>query len=272
MLNGLLQAVLSGLMGGLVVAGLTFAADKAGERIGGLIGGLPSVVLVSYFFIGLTVGEEAVFASTTSFPLAYVVTGIAAWIYVATEGPMLRRLGMMMGFWLMGQAALVMSGVEDFGVSSLAYILFLLAFTGFLMQRLAGYDLSGIDVAKAKRSIGFLGRAMIGGLVVGGAVLLSKLAGPVFGAVMAAFPGVFLSSIIISEANKGPNYTRRLMLSLIFSGTVNCMAFVIVLRFSVVELGIVAATLIALASTLGTVLATRMAFELIATHGKKPKA
>ena len=272
MISILAQALISGITGGLVVGGLTLLAERAGERIGGLLGGLPSVVLVSYFFIGLTVGEEAVHASTATFPLAQVVTALSAWIYVVTEGPMARRLAMMMGFWAAAQGVVVASGIADFAVASFVYVVFLLAFTGFLLQRLHVYDLRGIDLARAKRSIGFLGRALIGGSVVALAVLLSKLAGPAFGAVMAAFPGVFLSSIIISEAGKGPNYTRRLMLSLIFSGLINCMAFIIVLRFTVIELGAVTATFVALSSTLGTVLATRMAFEMIAAHGRKPRA
>jgi len=48
----------------------TIAAERFGSKIGGLIGGLPSTVIVTLFFIGLTQTPQVAASATTIIPLS----------------------------------------------------------------------------------------------------------------------------------------------------------------------------------------------------------
>lgn len=269
MTSALLQALISALVGGVWIGLFTLLAERAGERIGGLLGGLPSIVLVSYFFIGLMQGDAALFGATTSFPVAYTITAVATWLYIVAAGEMRERLLFMMVVWFLGQGVLVAIGFDNFEVALLIFVIFLLAFVGFLTKRLPSYALPPMVEAVKTKRIGFLPRAALGAAVVGTAVFLSAVAGPIYGAIMAAFPGTIISSILIAERSRGPEFTRALLLALIFSGSINCMAFMLLVRLTVMELGTITAVLIAMLTTLATVFATRMAYDIIASQAEK---
>ena len=52
------KLLLSFLVGGCWVTLTTIIAEKFGSKIGGLLGGLPSTIVVSLLFIGLTQNAE----------------------------------------------------------------------------------------------------------------------------------------------------------------------------------------------------------------------
>src|SRR3990170_3753635 len=78
----LLKLVLSFVVGGSWIAAVTVLAERHGTKVGGLIGGIPSTVIVTYFFIGWTQGPDQVLQATTIFPLAFSVNYVFFIVYV----------------------------------------------------------------------------------------------------------------------------------------------------------------------------------------------
>lgn len=254
----LVKLALSVLVGGLWVAATTSIGERLGGKAGGLIGGLPSTVLVSYAFIGWTQGSEPAFAATTVFPVTYTIGALCTFVYVVAPARRLTvRIVSYALLWLLLQALVVVSGFYDYATALLLWLLFVV----FLINFTARYGTSIAATAGTgpPASVGMLTRAVLSGAIIGVAVLLSRFGGPTLASIFAAFPGVYVSTLLIADRSAGVGFARALLTPMMLSGSINCVVYVVVFRSLVLNVG----TAIATAAAIGSVVLSGYASHLL---------
>jgi len=240
----IVKLALSLIVGGVWITLTTIAAETLGSKLGGLIGGLPSTIVVALFFIGWTQGLEQARAATTALPAALAVNAIFLVTYAA-----LARQGLAIGIgwalaaWLTLQGALVLLGQIGFGWALIIWAVTLTSSYLLMTRTLDLHPHGGVKVRRSRVEIA--GRGLFSGGIVAAAVILSRLGGPVLGAVMAVFPAVYLSTLVITARSVSVEFSRALTPSLMVSAIVNCAVYGTVFRFGVMNLGLVGASALA---------------------------
>lgn len=242
-----LKLFLSGLVGGVWVAGAMAAAERFGGAVGGFIGGLPSLVLVTYLFIGWTLGPEQARAATTSFPLTYAISALCVFLYVLRPWSSVRRgVFTFVATWCVLQGLVVLFGFDSYPAALALWGVFLGTVLHYLRKR-GDQSVAGTSAAPRRRA-SLVTRVAISCTIIMAAVALSNAGGPIFGSVFAAFPGVFLSTLLLAHRDGGAEFARALLAPMIVSGCINCIVYVSVLRWCLSVFGILASTLIAVAA------------------------
>lgn len=219
-----LQVALSFVVGGLYIAVCIWAAERFGSLWGGIIIGLPSTSLVSFAFIGLTQGTQAVVQAIPIVPLAFGMNAFYVLLFVKLEA----RLG-----W---KAALVLS--------LLAWAAILLPVTSLHPDNLAFTTAAGIacmglgvilgrGIANRKidnthtSTAEFALRAAFAGLVIASAVILAKTQGPTWGGMMAGFPAAFSASLILISRKHGNGFASAVAKNMPW-GNLACIPYLLV--------------------------------------------
>ena len=96
-----------------------------------------------------------------------------------------------------------------------------------------------------------LGRALFSGVIISFGVIMSKLAGPVWGGVMSTFPALTIASFLITIRTGGLEFTRHLARNILISTTINIVLYAMVVRFTYLSYGVFWGTLLAYTATLG---------------------
>jgi hypothetical protein len=244
-----LKLILSFFVGGIWITLVTLAAERFGSKIGGFIGGLPSTVVVSFFFIAWTQGSSKAFHASTVFPAAMAMNAIFVIVYVLLVRKRL-LLGISGGIvvWLMGQSLLVISNVHRFIVSILLWALILITSYYILEKKLKIYPSEKIKVAI--KPIQLVGRAVFSGGMIAVAVIMSKVGGAIWGGIFSSFPAVFISTLIITALSVSPDFSRSLASPLMISGLINCVVFSVVFRFLILQMNILSATFLSYAASI----------------------
>ncbi len=265
----LLKLGFSVIVGSAWVTAVTIAAERLGSKIGGLIGGLPSVVLVSYLFIGWAQGAKEAYEATTVFPLTYIIGALCTFIYVVYPlKHFKKRIYAYLSLWLVMQATVLFAGFYDYFLALGLWAIFLCVLIRFIY--LNGYKIITGGVATQTCNISLAARASISGIVIGSAVLLSKLGGPVVGSIFASFPGIYLSTLIVADRQGGVNFSRALLTPMMLSGSINCIIYVAVFRLLILESGIIISTAAAATAVLVSGYASHALIEkLFSAHPKK---
>jgi len=87
-------------------------------------------------------------------------------------------------------------------------------------------------------------RGVGAGALVMTSVLLSEIAGPVFGGIAAAFPAVFTSTIVILNRSRGTEFSRAVTKPLVFSGILTVIPICVAVRYLYPTVGVLLGTLI----------------------------
>lgn len=237
---------LSFLVGGAFVALATVLADRFGSRVGGVVGGLPSTVVVALLFIGWIRGPETAAAAATLVPLAISFTGPFFVVYaLAAKAGLALALSLALGSWFALSAVTFVSGLHDFGLSLLGWILISLASFWILEKVLKVRSKARPAAAFSLRQA--LGRGLFGGTVILCAVLMSEVGGPFLGGIFSCFPAVFLSTLTVVHRARGPAFSVAVAKSLMVSGMINVALYGIAVRSLYPAAGVWYGTLLALA-------------------------
>lgn len=265
--NLLLKILLAFIVGGSWVALSSTIADKFGSKMGGLVSGFPAPAAIAFFFIGYTQSVDEVVAATTIFPIAYSFAGILLLVYVflAQRGLVAALLCAILA-WVCASLLLIILHPKSHVASLLVYLVLLLV-NYLLIWRVVK------SVESQKQSIKYTFpqttlRAVLGGLVITTAVLGSYLARPQYGSIFAAFPAVFVSTLIIVHRTHGPNFSTAMVLPMFLSGMLTVVGYVTAIRYLYPAYGLPLGTLFAIiiASAL-TYITYRYVFKVLA--GKK---
>lgn len=241
----IIEVILSVVIGGIWVTFSTVIVDKLGTKIGGLIAGLPSTVVVALFFIGLSQGVENAVQSTSVVPFSFAANGPFILVYAK-----LSKKGL---WWSMGAALLVWFGISyliilfnfnNFLLGLIICIFVLLTSTFVFEKKFDAPSIAGIKPKLEKLSLVI--RALFAGLIIGSAVVASKFLDPLFGGILASFPAVFVSTLIILHNSRGAKVSIGLAKSLLISGFINVISYIVTIRFLYVLVGLYWGTLLGL--------------------------
>jgi hypothetical protein len=252
-----LKLALSFLIGGLWITVASVTAERLGTKIGGVIGGLPSTAVVAFGFIGWTQGAAQVFEATTTFPLAFAGNAfyLVAFAALARSG-LWPAISGALAAWLGTQAILLTLSVNSVWLS-IAVWLAALALAYLLLEHVLG--VRSAERVRLHYTAGqMLGRAIFAGGMVALAVVMSRVGGPVWGSIFAAFPALYTSTLILIARSVGIHFARALTTALMVSSLVNVTVFVLALRWSVLALplliALAVAYLVSMVSAYGTYL------------------
>jgi hypothetical protein len=121
----------------------------------------------------------------------------------------------------------------------------------------------GVPIKPSRKE--FLRRAILGGGVVGAAVTISQLGGPLLGGVAAAFPGIFSTTIYSTyeaEADKteGIRVSRALTKPLMMSAMIIAYPYSLIVTWAYDSIGLVEGTIIAFT---GGIFCALLAYQII---------
>lgn len=242
----ILKLALSFAIGGLWITFASVAAERLGTKVGGVIGGLPSTALVAYGFIAWTQGPQQAFDATTAFPLAFAGNALylVAFAALAQRG-LAAAVGGGVAVWLATQGLLLILPPPSIWLS-VAVWLVVLVIAYWLLQHVLGVR------AEERVRIGYTpwqmaSRALFAGGMVALAVVMSKVGGPLWGSIFAAFPALYTSTLILISRSVGIHFARALTTPLMISSIVNVTLFVLALRAVILTTPLLAALAIAYA-------------------------
>jgi len=249
-----LKLVLSFLIGGLWITVASVAAERLGSKIGGVLGGLPSTAVVAYGFIGWTQGAQQAYDATTAFPLAFAVNAFYMVAYAALSPRGLwAGIGAALLTWLAGEALVLWLEIQNVWVSIAVWIAALVV-AYLALERWLGvrsHERVGVRYTAGQ----MLGRAGFAGGIVALAVLGSQVGGPTWGSILASFPALYTSTLILVSRSAGVAFSRSLTTPLMVSSLVNVTVFVLAFRFLVLPL------------PLGGALAAAYAVSMVSAYG-----
>lgn len=245
-----IRVLLSVLVGGVWIASTTLVAERLGARVGGILGGVPSTVAISLLFVGWTGTPETAVAATTAVPFFVGVYGplVLAYVWLGRHRPAAQAVTAAVVVWLVLTLAIIEVGHEDF-VVGLIVELVLLAGTQLVLAtrlRVVAPRASSAMVSPATLAI----RAGVGGLVVGSAVVLARIGGPVVGGAASAFPAVLLATTVITRRSQGRDFSNEVARTIMVSAGINIAIYVTVVRFTYPAWGIAVGTCLAFAASL----------------------
>ena len=248
------KLILAFVVGSTMVTWATVAAERLGSRIGGLIGGIPSAVAISLFFIGYMQTPQLASEATSTIPLTMGLNGLFLVIYVglARWGALIAMAGALF-FWVALAFLVILLNFSNFLFSLLFFILSLVGSYLILEKR---YHLPSTEkILMRYTPLQILSRAFFSGSIISGAVYLSRVGGPVWGGIMAPFPTIYISTLIIMAKSKGVEFSRRITKPLLVSAMVNVVVYSTAVRYFYLLFGLALGTVLALgisaASTYG---------------------
>lgn len=234
--------VLAFIVGGFWIALTTVAADRFGSKIGGFVGGLPSTVVVAFFFIGLVQSPEIASQATTVFPLVYGFTGLFLVSFaVFSKRNFAAGLVGALVLWFILSSLLVIYKFDNFAYSIIGYLIILI-FSYLVLEKylhLPSAEKSKIHYSKFQ----IFARGLFGGLMIAFAVFMNKVGGPIFGGIFAAFPAVFISMLIISYKSRGLDFSRTMIKPMLITGMITIVVYGIALRYLYLSSGLILGTI-----------------------------
>lgn len=233
------------IVGGVWITVTTIITDRWGTKLGGFIGGLPSTAAVSFFFIGLSQSPEAVFHATTVFPLTYGFTGIflVSYALLARRGFLFGLIGSL-AIWCILSATVAIFHFDNFVASLVIYGLILIVSLCILNVFVT---IKSVKSAPVKLSLcQLIARGFFGGCMIGFTVFISKVGGPIFGGIFAAFPAFFISTLYISYQSQGLAFSRTIAKPLLVTGMITIVAYGVAVRYLYPSQGLILGTLFSL--------------------------
>jgi hypothetical protein len=233
------------VLGGAWVTMSTISAERFGSKIGGLIGGLPSTVVLTLLFIGLTQSPQVAADATIIIPLSMSATGLfmVVFLFFARRG---LAVGLSIAFliWFALASLLVRLELRNAWLPILGWIILAVVF--FLdvekVMQIPSRIMGKVHYTPSQIAY----RALFGGAVIAFAVLMGKIGGPLFGGVFSTFPAMFFSTLVITYRMGGADFSRAIGKSLLMSGMVTVPIYALAVGFLYPRVGMGIGTLFAL--------------------------
>lgn len=247
----LIKLILSFIVGGLWIMGVSVLIEKLGTKIGGIIGGLPSIALVSFFFIGLVQGPIAASEATISLLFMTGVTSIFLLILMRfIEKGYIVALLISLFVWFLAGGLIASLKLNNFNLSIGVWIT-LIAFCYYLVRYKFDIKSQGkVAIKYSPQQI--VGRALFAGSVVAFAVLMSRIGGPLFGGIFAAFPATYLSAFTIAYHKHGVRFSRALAQPLLIGGMTTTPIYAIAVHYFYPPFGIILGTIFSYAISIAS--------------------
>lgn len=242
------KLVLSFIVGSLWITMGTALAEKYGTKVGGLVAGLPSTILISLFFIGWTQSPSVAVEATTVVPIVGGINCLFVVVYIV----FVRRnfwlaLGGALLMWSLLASVLIVLRFNSFAISLGSYIVLVV-----ISHTLVEKTLRVKSEPGRKRQYGpcvMVFRAVLSGLVVAFAVLVTKLGGPLLGGMFVMFPAMFVGMIFMTYFSQGASFSAAVMKASIL-GAISVVVYGVAVRYTYIPLGLIAGTAISMMTSL----------------------
>jgi len=201
------QLILSVVVSGIWITLATMVSEKMGTKLGGMIANLPSTILTSLLFIGITQTPEFAAEATVTVPLGMFLSTMFLYVFISLAGKSLATaLGAGLGTWIL--LALLASLFQE--TSRVVWTL--LYFSGAIGTYLLAEKVLKIpSMGKIKKHYSvrqLLFRALFAGSVVGASVLIARTGSAFWAGLFASFPATMLSAMVILTVSAGPPFAR----------------------------------------------------------------
>jgi hypothetical protein len=166
-----------------------------------------------------------------------IYVGLARWgAWIAMAGSLL--------FWVALAFVVILLNFNNFLFSLLFFVLSLVGSYLILEKR---YHLPSTEkILMRYTPLQILSRAFFSGSIIAGAVYLSRVGGPVWGGIMAPFPTIYISTLIIMAKSKGVEFSRRITKPLLVSAMVNVVVYSTAVRYFYLLFGLALGTVLSL--------------------------
>ncbi len=203
------QLLLSIVVAGIWISAATLISEKVGSKLGGMISNLPSTILVSLLFVGLTQTPEFASSAAITVPLGMTLSTLFLFTYVTLipKGIGIALTGGL-GVWLV--LAIFSSFFQDTSRITWTIIYFTVSVGTYLLAEKV-LKIPSLGKTGKKYSLKqVLLRALFAGSVVGTAVFVGQTGSAFWTGLFSSFPAVMLSSMVILTLSAGPGFARAL--------------------------------------------------------------
>ena len=219
-----LQIGLAFLVGGVYIGLCIRAAELFGSQWGGIIIGLPSTSLVSFGFIGLTQGTQAVVEAIPIVPIAFGMNAFYVLLFAKLEAHYgwKAALAASQADWVAIMVPLTAAHPENLALTTAAGV------TCMALAIVWGRGIVNRKIDKPKFSMAdFALRAAFAGLVIASSVFLAKTQGPIWGGLMAGFPAAFSASLVLISRKHGGGFASAIAKNMPW-GNLACIPYLLV--------------------------------------------
>lgn len=232
----LLQTLVPFILSALVVVLITVVAERFGTKIGGILGTLPSTIVIAFLFIALTNSIEFAVSSVSIVPAEMGINLVFLMLFaiLAKKSFKIAVIGSL-SIWAILSTLLFYSNLTILPIAISIYIIALIA-TFFILEN--GIKISSIGRRHVQYSaLKILMRGLVAGIVIAVSVVLSNLSAILSG-IFSVFPAIFLSTMIISYREHGPDFVGGMAKSMIF-GTPSVTSYAVAIYYLYPRIGII---------------------------------
>lgn len=266
------QLAVSFVAGGVLIALLSLAAERVKPAMAGIILNLPSTMVLSFFFIGLTLGPARVGEIAPALPLTFGATLLFNVVYVLVALRVRGKAASMaaatvsgLGFWFALTASLA---YWRFNQPLLSVAGFAACFTvAHLAFRRIARDAAPVHMRFATADIVL--RSCFAGAVIVSVVLLSKMLGVFWGGMFSAFPAANMSSMLILHRKQGAQALSGIVRNMPL-GAISPLVFLLTAAVAFPAFGTVGGTLASLVTSGAFSAAAARILSLSATASSSP--
>lgn len=244
----LIELLLRGAAGAVVVLAVTALADLYGAKFGGLLSAFPTITAVSLILIAMR--HDAAFAAqsalSTFFGLVAALVFVVGYYYGyrVASGSRIQRtvVATVIGFGLYAGFVLpYLLAIETAGITNAVLLVVGYGAARALVREPLPED--GTSDSRGSSRLEYAAKSLFGGAIVVVATLLADLFGPVFGGVFAAFPGTVAPIIVIVSLTREPAFVYRLA-SFMPAALLGTGGFVLAVWLAFPVLGVAAGTVL----------------------------
>jgi uncharacterized membrane protein (GlpM family) len=242
MFSLLLQTVVPFVLSALIVVIITVIAERYGTKVGGILGTLPSTIVIAFLFIAITNSISFAVESVSIVPAEMGINLIFLMLFavLAYKSFKIAIIGSL-GVWIVLSTILFFSNLTSLPVALSVYIIALFA-TFITLEN--GIKISSIGRRHVQYSaLKILMRGVIAGFVIAISVVLSNLSASLSG-IFSVFPAIFLSTMVISYREHGPDFVGGMAKSMIF-GTPSVTSYAVAIYYLYPRIGIIWGSLFA---------------------------
>jgi hypothetical protein len=250
----LIKVLLSFVVGSTWITLLSLFSERLGAKVGGAVAGIPTTMVVSLAFIGMSQSATVAVAATTIIPLVLGINVVMVTVFLAIVRTTPRKFwlafGVALGCWFVLAYGVSHSITPTLPVSLVVYALVISLGYYLIEHQLTIPSVVGKAGTRTKAQVAF--RAVIAGTVVCGAVLAARFSGPTIGGVFATFPALTVALMLIFKMSGSVQLLPSFLKNFIVVGTLNVCAFVLSVRYTFAVYSVLWGTLISLSVSLAT--------------------
>jgi len=214
-----LEIALSFVVAGVWISGATLLGEKLGSKRAGLITNLPSSILLSLIFMALTMGPEYAAATTKGIPVGMTIDTLFTLVFIlmARKG-LSKALTISLIVWAI-TAYVFIKLIPPLGMAGAIGLYVLVTALCFILAEGVLHIRSVPHKETTFSWKQILLRALFAGTVVAGAVTIAQFAPPYMTGILATFPAVLSSTLVIFTLSQGADFARATGKILILSSS-----------------------------------------------------